>query len=302
MYRRHAVFFLVLGAPLAWLVACDTTTSLRQLEATPPPPTQYHSTLAEAYRAYAERELAEYDWWSSKYFADKGLNVAYGSDVLPENPHNWALGDARPAFIRARKQLLKHLTPAAKLDQPALAAASVFSYDCWVENQSEGWQDEEIARCRRGFYSALARLKQGPPQPPPLQPEQPSGPEMLIPPPPPAETPEPPVSSSMLLYFPFDGAMLDVTMLAQLSALIDSLKTHPGTQIVINGHADRSGTDAYNLELSAKRAEFIQKALVAAGIAATRIQYFAFGESDPAVPTQDNTREDANRRVEIFIE
>jgi OOP family OmpA-OmpF porin len=302
MHRRHAALLLIFGAPLAWVGGCDTTTSLRQLEATPRPPTEYHASLAEAYRIYAEQELAKYDWWSSKYFADKGLKAANGADVAPEHPSDWPLGDARPAFQRARKQLVAQLSDQAKADQPALAAAAVFSYDCWIENQSEGWQDEEINGCRRGFYSALNRLKEGPPTPPPLQPELKPEPETLIPPPPPASEPPPPVASSMLLYFPFDGAALDVTMLAQLSALIDSVKTHPDTQIVINGHADRAGTDAYNLELSAKRAEFIQKSLLAAGVDPKRIQYFAFGETDPAVPTGDNTREDANRRVEIFIE
>ena len=72
--------------------------------------------------------------------------------------------------------------------------------------------------------------------------------------------------------------------------------------ISINGHADRAGTETYNMDLSERRARFVMKALEEAGVPAKLMQYFAFGETDPAVPTADGVREPKNRRVEIYIE
>jgi hypothetical protein len=66
--------------------------------------------------------------------------------------------------------------------------------------------------------------------------------------------------------------------------------------------ADRVGSEQYNLDLSQRRARFVVGALKQAGISEQLLKYFAFGESDPAVPTEDGVAEPRNRRVEIFIE
>jgi hypothetical protein len=66
--------------------------------------------------------------------------------------------------------------------------------------------------------------------------------------------------------------------------------------------SEELGSEQYNLDLSQRRARFVVGALKQAGISEQLLKYFAFGESDPAVPTEDGVAEPRNRRVEIFIE
>ena len=67
------------------------------------------------------------------------------------------------------------------------------------------------------------------------------------------------------------------------------------------GHADRSGSDAYNVELSRRRAEAVASLLASAGIPRASITTDARGEEQPRVPTADGVREPQNRRVEITV-
>jgi outer membrane protein OmpA-like peptidoglycan-associated protein len=69
----------------------------------------------------------------------------------------------------------------------------------------------------------------------------------------------------------------------------------------VTGHADRSGSDAYNMALSLRRANAVKDQLVREGIAANQIVVVGRGESQPLVPTADGVREPQNRRVEIVL-
>jgi outer membrane protein OmpA-like peptidoglycan-associated protein len=73
------------------------------------------------------------------------------------------------------------------------------------------------------------------------------------------------------------------------------------TVTAIEGHADRSGGDAYNVRLSQRRGDTVKAALVSAGIAESAITVTARGENDPAKPTADGVREPLNRRAEVQI-
>ncbi|MFZ4125280.1 MAG: hypothetical protein ACOYJ2_04325, partial [Rickettsiales bacterium] len=77
------------------LTACDTTASLKDLRNVAPNKDLYYATLASHYQDYAEAELKAYDWWSSKYFADKGLLAAYGKEVQPEHPEYWDIDEGQ---------------------------------------------------------------------------------------------------------------------------------------------------------------------------------------------------------------
>jgi OOP family OmpA-OmpF porin len=72
--------------------------------------------------------------------------------------------------------------------------------------------------------------------------------------------------------------------------------------ISATGHADRAGAEEYNMALSLRRADTVREALIAGGIDANTITVAGRGESEPAVPTADGVREQANRRVEIVIQ
>lgn len=70
-------------------------------------------------------------------------------------------------------------------------------------------------------------------------------------------------------------------------------------EIVIAGHTDRAGDDAYNIGLSQRRANNVRTLLVSYGIPEGLILTQAFGETRNAVETADGVVEPANNRVEI---
>jgi outer membrane protein OmpA-like peptidoglycan-associated protein len=72
-------------------------------------------------------------------------------------------------------------------------------------------------------------------------------------------------------------------------------------EIVVTGHTDTSGSAAYNLKVSQRRAEVVANELIRRGVPATDITTVGRGEEDLLVPTADGVREPRNRRVEIVV-
>ena len=71
--------------------------------------------------------------------------------------------------------------------------------------------------------------------------------------------------------------------------------------LIITGHADRAGSDAYNWDISLDRADAVRGVLEAMGVPAALIAVRAAGETEPLAPTEDGVRERKNRRVEIVL-
>lgn len=126
---------------------------------------------------------------------------------------------------------------------------------------------------------------------------------------PPPRAPEPPRMERYTLsaqeLFGFDQATLrgDQPKLDEIAkALRDNVEIGG---VMITGHTDRLGSDAYNLKLSQRRADAVKAYLVRAGIAANRLQAVGKGESQPVVQcAQKNQAElirclEPNRRVEV---
>jgi len=73
------------------------------------------------------------------------------------------------------------------------------------------------------------------------------------------------------------------------------------TRLILTGHTDRSGDEAYNETLSKRRAEAVKAAFVARGFQPQEIAVKAKGETTLLVPTGDGKYEPKNRRVEIVL-
>jgi OOP family OmpA-OmpF porin len=115
------------------------------------------------------------------------------------------------------------------------------------------------------------------------------------------EPPKPQVPRTYLVFFDWDKANLRPDAVAIIrEAAANSSKTKL-TRIVSTGHADRSGTDAYNMGLSQRRAQAVALELTRLGVPKTSIDVVWKGEREPLVPTGDGVREPQNRRVEIVF-
>lgn len=91
-------------------------------------------------------------------------------------------------------------------------------------------------------------------------------------------------------------AMRDV-----LDRVAQSMIRYPNSLVDVMGHTDSTGSDAYNLDLSRRRAESVANFLVSRGVARARLETIGYGEQ---YPVADNTTEAGraqNRRVEIRI-
>lgn len=89
---------------------------------------------------------------------------------------------------------------------------------------------------------------------------------------------------------------------AQLDRLAEALATTPGRNIVVEGHTDSQGTDAYNEDLSRRRAESVRRYLVRAGFPASRVRAKGLGERRPIADNNTNEGRSNNRRVEVVLE
>jgi OOP family OmpA-OmpF porin len=106
------------------------------------------------------------------------------------------------------------------------------------------------------------------------------------------------------LLFDFDKATIRPEAKPVLAAVAKAL-AGSSADLQVNGHTDAKGTDAYNLDLSQRRAQAVVAALTAAGLSAPMTPT-GFGEAQPVAPNtlggKDNpVGRQLNRRVEIVI-
>jgi OmpA-OmpF porin, OOP family len=114
-----------------------------------------------------------------------------------------------------------------------------------------------------------------------------------------AATPRAPIV--YVLYFLSGSTEVDAKSRGDLLAAAATAKKMSDIDVSVVGHADATGSDAYNEALSLKRAETVRDALVTAGIPRSVIGIAYYGASDPLVPAPRGVPEPRNRRVEITI-
>lgn len=103
------------------------------------------------------------------------------------------------------------------------------------------------------------------------------------------------------ILFDFDSAALRSESRRTLTDMSDVFEKYPKQSIVVEGHADSVGSDAYNQTLSEKRADAVRDYLVREGTASSRIRAVGFGESRPKASNETAEGRQLNRRVEIKI-
>ena len=103
------------------------------------------------------------------------------------------------------------------------------------------------------------------------------------------------------VLFEFNRADIKATGHGELRKLAEFLKKHPDRQVLIEGHTDDIGSNAYNENLSRRRAEAVANALAALGVPSPRVTAVGYGESYPVASNTTGTNRALNRRVEVYI-
>ena len=102
------------------------------------------------------------------------------------------------------------------------------------------------------------------------------------------------------LDFDTGSANLDKTSFIELDRLVKLLAENPEIRIQLNGHTDDVGEEADNLDLSERRAKAVYDYLIDHKVAATRLRFKGYGESQP-IDTNDTKEGRQNNRRTAFI-
>jgi outer membrane protein OmpA-like peptidoglycan-associated protein len=103
------------------------------------------------------------------------------------------------------------------------------------------------------------------------------------------------------LLFAFNSDEIQSTAGENLKELAASLNRYPDSQLLIVGHTDNVGDDAYNQSLSERRASSAAAYLAAQGVARTRVATSGKGEAEPVTTNDSEAGRQQNRRVEVAI-
>ena len=105
-----------------------------------------------------------------------------------------------------------------------------------------------------------------------------------------------------MVFFDWDRSNITPQAADTIRQAADAFRAGRNARIEATGHADRSGSDQYNMGLSLRRANAVKDALVRNGVPAAQIVVLGRGETMPLVQTADGVREPQNRRVEIVLQ
>ena len=103
------------------------------------------------------------------------------------------------------------------------------------------------------------------------------------------------------ILFDYDSSALRSASRTTLNDLADNFAQYPDNQIIVEGHTDSTGSDAYNQRLSEQRAANVADYLIGRGVAARNVIVYGYGESDPKATNDTAEGRQLNRRVEIHI-
>lgn len=249
-----------------------------------PQGSEFNQNLYHGYIGLSEAEYAEGDYTDSDAFALRAVALAEGANIGPEEIEDRGLpGDHVAEMSEARVRLTSALAAGTTETNPSRAADAQVYFDCWMQEQEENWQPEDITRCRDNFYAALDEIE-------------------------PASAPTPVASKPkaqsvrFVIYFDTDKYNIDSqdqTVIGEARAAASKL----GSPIVkISGNTDTVGSVDYNQKLSEMRAQAVAKVLEAGNTPVRAMVTEANGELKPALVTADETEEQRNRRVEIILE
>jgi outer membrane protein OmpA-like peptidoglycan-associated protein len=103
------------------------------------------------------------------------------------------------------------------------------------------------------------------------------------------------------LLYDFDSSAVRPDAAQNLTALATSLKKYDNEDLLIVGHTDAVGSEAYNQALSVRRADAAAQYLEAQGVNSSRIRTAGKGETEPVASNETAEGRQLNRRIEVAI-
>lgn len=101
------------------------------------------------------------------------------------------------------------------------------------------------------------------------------------------------------IYFDYDKAEVKPEYLPFIEDMVKVVLSHTDLRVKVVGHTDSDGTDAYNIDLSSRRAQAIIDCLLAKGLARDKIEIDFKGEKEPISDNKSAEGRQQNRRVDF---
>ena len=265
-------------------------------------PINFQEHLLNEYKKRATFEAEKmHDWNSAKLYSEKALKSLETDKVFPEEPSYWKLPKKKTNEISIAYNNLMTIYEDAKNRDPSNLAKAISSLDCWSEQQEENWQIWDINKCKEDYLNAMHKIYEKIS----IKNDNISlsnnkdndskyklNDDLTI------ITKNKNEELIQVIYFDFDKFNLSSVSKNNIKFFINKNDLEI-SQYLIVGHTDTKGSKNYNLSLSIKRAEVVQKLLMNYGIKKNSIKILGKGEEFLAVNTPDDTKQPANRRVEI---
>ena len=265
-------------------------TAVAEAEATSSPANPYQASLRAAYLGFAGFELNKMnDYGDAIFHAKRAVQAASGQNVIVQNVGDRILTDAnRSELTAARARLIEALGKGGAEVAPGPAGRATASFDCWMEQAEENIQPYDIAACKEGFEAAMAKVDAA------LAAKL-AGEKAQ------RATPELPdvITLDSDVIFAFDSAKIEPNAADALVEVATIVNANPGVALLVQGHTDSIGSDAYNLGLSERRAKSVVNFLVNQGANPSRFTVQAMGERSPVASNATREGRAKNRRVEI---
>ncbi|HET7707160.1 MAG TPA: OmpA family protein [Thermoanaerobaculia bacterium] len=103
------------------------------------------------------------------------------------------------------------------------------------------------------------------------------------------------------VLFDYNSTALRSASRSALQEMAEVFQNYPDTTIVVEGHADSTGSASYNQRLSERRAASVERYLQNLGVRSSRIDAIGYGESQPRASNASASGRQLNRRVEINV-
>jgi OmpA-OmpF porin, OOP family len=107
-------------------------------------------------------------------------------------------------------------------------------------------------------------------------------------------------SDKQVVTFPFNSSVLN----AQAKSTLDKIASgvgNTGYMVELQGYTDGRGSEQYNIGLSQRRAEAVERYLVTKKIPLFRISIVGLGKDDPVADNKNEQGRAQNRRVEVRV-
>jgi outer membrane protein OmpA-like peptidoglycan-associated protein len=103
------------------------------------------------------------------------------------------------------------------------------------------------------------------------------------------------------ITFALNSAKILVASHKTLDAAVKVMTQYPKMKVRIDGHTDNIGSEAYNQDLSQRRAEAVRAYLVSKGVSADRLTVKGFGPDKPRANNASVRGRKLNRRIEFTL-